>query len=143
MMATFKGPTKEQVREALRRIPTIQLRRAFFEGLKNPLWVEPLFAEGAFGSPPEPETTDDGLVRDTYWPEMDYLVRSACDVPQLVVDVVLKLLASNNADVKRGVFELGAIIPPDQAARLEPLIKAWVPRASVGGRTLVTSCRTQ
>jgi hypothetical protein len=133
-MATFKNPTREQVKEALRRIPTIQLRRAFFEGLKNPLWVEPLFSEGAFDSPPEPETTDDGLVRDVYWPEMDYLVRSARDVPQQVVNVLLKLSASTNADVKRGVFEIGGIVSPDQAARLEPLIKVWVPMG-IGWRT--------
>ncbi|MDO8363922.1 MAG: hypothetical protein Q7V88_13570 [Actinomycetota bacterium] len=133
-MVSYHAPTQEQVREALRRIPTTQLRRAFFEGLKNPLWVEPLSAEGVFDSPPEPERTDDGLIRDIYWPEIDYLLRVARDVPQAVVDVLLRLQDSNNAWVRRGVFEIGATIPPDQAARLQPLIKAWL-ATGLGWRT--------
>ena len=31
-MAVYQTPTEAQVQEALRRIPTLQLRRAFFEG---------------------------------------------------------------------------------------------------------------
>jgi hypothetical protein len=133
-MATFQTPTEAQVREALRRIPTIQLRRAFFEGLKNPLWVAPLAKEGAFGNPPEPEATDDGLIRDVYWPEINYLTRVAPDAPAAVVDVLLKLQKSNNAWVRRGVFTVGAAIPADQAARLQPLIKAWI-SSGFGWRT--------
>lgn len=124
-MATFQMPTEGQVREALRRIPTSQLRRAFFEGLKNPLWVEPLAKEGVFNNPPEPEVTDDGLIRDVYWPEINYLVRVAPDEPKAVVDVLLKLRKSTNAWVRRGVFTIGATVPADQTARLKPLIRSW------------------
>lgn len=126
-MAKFQAPTQAQVKEALRRIPTIQLRRAFFEGLRNPLWVEPLAREGAFTSPPEPEAMENGLNRDVYWPEIDYLIRVAPEVPTAVVDVLLKLSKSNNAWVRRGVFTVGATIPADQAARLQPLIRSWAP----------------
>jgi hypothetical protein len=56
---------------------------------------------------------------------MDYLVRVAPDAPEVVVDVMLKLKGSNNAWVRRGVFEVGASIPAEQAARLQPLIKSW------------------
>src|SRR3954463_11780361 len=116
-MANYQAPTEEQVREVLRRIPTLQLRRAFFENLKNPLWVEPLAREKVFRDPPEPEVTDEGLIRDIYWPEMDYLVRVAPDVPRAVVDVLLSLNKSNNAWVRRGVFTIGAVIPAAEAAR--------------------------
>lgn len=125
MTARFQPPTDEQVKTVLRRIPTVQLKRAFFEGLKNPHWVVPLAKEGVFRNPPEPELTIEGLVRDVYWPEIGYLSRVAPDVPEAVVEVLLKLGASNNAWVRRGVFAIGATIPADQAARLEPLIKSW------------------
>jgi hypothetical protein len=121
----FQAPTDEHVKEILRKIPTPQLRRAFFEGLKNPLWVAPLAKEGVFSNPPEPEPTEDGLIRDVYWPEIAYLTRVAPDVPDAVVDVLLKLGKSNNAWVRRGAFEIGAAIPANHAARLEPLIKTW------------------
>lgn len=125
-MVKYTAPTEEQVKEALRRIPTLQLRRAFFEGLKNPFWMEPLAKEGAFKDPPEPELMSDGLIRDVYWPEISYLIRVAPEVPAAVVDVLLKLKKSNNAWVRRGVFTIGASIPADQAARLRPLIQSWV-----------------
>jgi hypothetical protein len=121
----FQPPTDDQVKEVLRRIPTPQLRRAFFEGLKNPLWVVPLAKEGVFGNPPDPKDAGDGLVRDVYWPEIDYLIRVAPDVPEAVVDVLLKLGKSSNSWVRRGAFSIGATVPADQAARLEPLIKSW------------------
>ncbi len=133
-MARFQAPTDSQVKEALRRIPTSQLRRAFFEGLMNPLWVFPLSREGAFNNPPEPEKTEDGLIRDTYWPEINFLIRVAPEVPEAVVDVLLKLNKSNNAWVRRGVFSIGAIIPAVQAARLQPLIRSWQ-SSGLGWRT--------
>ncbi len=125
-MPTYRPPTEEQVKEAIRRIPTPQLRRAFFENLKNPLWVEPLDVQGAFSQVPEPEPTNDGLIRDTYWPEIDYLGRVASEVPTQVVNVLLKLTKSTNAWVRRSVFSIGATIPPAEAARLQPLIKSWL-----------------
>ncbi|MGM7774753.1 hypothetical protein ACSVHC_01835 [Arthrobacter sp. KNU-44] len=124
-MTGFKPPAPRQVEEALRRIPTRPLRRAFFEGLKNPLWVEPLARAGMFDNPPEPEVTDDGLIQDFYWPEIDYLIRVAPASPQAVVDVLLKLADSNNAWVRRAVFTIGASIPADNAAALKPLLKKW------------------
>lgn len=125
MTSEFRAPTEDQVKQVLRKIPTPQLRRAFFEGLKNPMWVEPLAKEGVFSNPPEPEITEDGLIRDVYWPEIDFLTRAAPQVPEAVVDVLLRLGKSNNAWVRRGAFAIGATIPANQAARLEPLIKSW------------------
>ena len=124
-MAEYRPPTSQLVEEALRRIPTLQLRRAFFEGLKNPLWVAPLDREGVLRNPPEPEVTEEGLIRDLYWPEIDYLIRVAPDAPADVVDVLLKLKTSGNAWVRRGAFAIAAVIPADQAARLQPLFSSW------------------
>jgi hypothetical protein len=123
----FQAPSEDQVKEVLRKILTPQLRRAFFEGLKNPLWLDPLAKEGVFSNPPEPEAAGDGLLRDVYWPEIDYLIRVAEEVPEGVVDVLLKLGKSNNAWARRGAFAIGATIPADQSARLRPLIESWKP----------------
>ncbi|MCY1673441.1 hypothetical protein OVA06_01715 [Pseudarthrobacter sp. SL88] len=124
-MAAYKIPTAEHVNEALRLIPTAPLRRAFFEGLKNPHWVLPLAQAGMFSNPPEPERMSDGLVRDHYWPEIDFLVRVAEAAPKAVVDVLLTLQDSNNAWIRRSVFTIGASIPAIEAVRLKPVIKAW------------------
>lgn len=133
-MTGFRVPTHAQVNEALRRIPTPELRRAFFEGLKNPHWLGPLASAGCFSNPPEPEKTGKGLVRDWYWPEIEYLVRVAPDAPSAVIDVLLKLGSSTNAWVKRGTFAIGVVVPAAEAARLKPLLKQWQPKG-FGWRT--------
>ena len=134
VMATFKTPNQRQVKEALRRIPTSQLRRAFFENLMNPNWVEALDREGAFKNPPEPEVTAEGMIRDIYWPEIDYLMRMSSERPAAVVNVLLKLSKSSNSWVRRGTFTIGAHIPANEAVRLTPLLKSWA-ASGFGWRT--------
>lgn len=133
-MPSFRAPTPEQVRAALLKIPTYQLRRAFYERLENPRWVRPLLDAGAFTNPPEPEPTADGYLSDTYWPEVSFLTRIAPQAPDDVVDVLLQLKESNNGWVRRAVFEIGSQIPTESSVRLEPLIKAWAP-TGFGWRT--------
>ncbi|MEV6849994.1 hypothetical protein [Actinoplanes sp. NPDC051411] len=135
-MSSYKAPSNADVQAALLKIPTFQLRRVFYEGLKNPRWIRPLFEAGAFAHPPEPENTDDGYIRDVYWPEMSYLTRIAPEAPSDVVDVLLSLGNSNNAWVRRAVFEIGSRIPATEGARLKPLLQAWVATsAGFGWRT--------
>ncbi|MGB3185210.1 MAG: hypothetical protein WBG36_13980 [Ornithinimicrobium sp.] len=133
-MSRYKVPTAAQVQEVLLKVPTFQLRKAFYEGLRNPQWVRPLFDAGAFSTPPEPEQTTDGYIRDVYWPELSYLMRVAADAPADVVDVLLSLRESNNAWVRRSAFEIGAKIPAAETARLKPLFEAWA-MAGFGWRT--------
>lgn len=125
-MSGFSTPSGEQVKEALRRIPTPQLRRAFYEGLRNPLWLEPLKREGAFLAPPPRVMMGDGSTRDPYWPEIEYVVRVARDSPAVAVDIFLALKDSENAWVRRALFSAGAVMPAPEAARLKPVLKAWL-----------------
>lgn len=124
-MTEFKKPTPEQVQQTLRKIPTLQLRRVFYSGNKNPLWVRPLLDAGAFINPPEPTVDDKGLIREQPWPEIGYLKDMAPHVPGDVVDVLLTVKDSTNSWIRRSVFEIGATIPADQAARIVPIIKEW------------------
>lgn len=124
-MTNHKEPTPEQVKQILRKISTLQLRRVFYSGNKNPLWVRPLLDAGAFIDPPEPTVDDKGLVREQPWPEIDYLKEMAPYVPDAVVDAILAVKNSSNSWIRRSVFEIGATIPADQAARIVPIIKGW------------------
>ncbi len=133
-MSSYTRPSDDQVREALRRIPTPQLRRAFFEGLKNPLWLEPLKNEGAFRTPPARVVMDDGTASDPYWPEIEYVVRVAGDAPAVAVDILVSLKDSDNAWVRRALFAVGAAVPASEAARLKPVLKSWL-SSGFGWRT--------
>lgn len=125
-MTGFETPTAEQVKETLRRIPTPQLRRAFYEGLKNPFWLEPLKNEGAFRTPPPRVTMDDGSTGDPYWPEIEYVARVASEAPKVAIDILLSLKDSDNAWVRRALFAIGSAVPASEAARLKPVLKAWL-----------------
>lgn len=133
-MAEYQSPTAEQVQAALRRLTSFQLRRAFYEGLKNPLWVKPLADAGAFNSPPKPEIGSDGIVREQYWPEASYLDAMAEYVPDEVADVLLTLADSTNSWVRRISFSAGSRMPSAIAARLKPVIDGWE-STGYGGRT--------
>lgn len=124
-MAEYQAPTAEQVQAALRRLTSFQLRRAFYERLKNPLWVKPLADAGAFSSPPEPETGSDGIVREQYWPEASYLDAMAEHAPAEVADVLLAVAGSSNSWVRRISFSAAARMPSAVAARLKPVIDGW------------------
>ncbi|MFA7266368.1 MAG: hypothetical protein WC054_08655, partial [Candidatus Nanopelagicales bacterium] len=133
-MAKYSVPTPDKVQEVLLKIPTLQLRRVFYDGLENPNWVRPLLEAGAFANPPEPVRTDDGYIRDPYWPEISYLVRVAPAVPSDVVEVLLALRASTNPWLRQAVFEIGSKIPASEGTRLKPLLEAWIP-TGFGWRT--------
>lgn len=124
-MAEYQAPTAEHVQAAMRRLTSFQLRRAFFEGLRNPLWVRPLSDSGAFSSPPEPKVGSDGSVRETYWPEASYLLAMAGQAPSDVADVLVTFSGSSNSWVRRTLFAAGAHMPAETAARLIPVIEAW------------------
>jgi hypothetical protein len=124
-VAEYQAPTAEQVQAAMRRLTSFQLRRAFYEGLKNPLWVKPLADAGAFSSPPEPEVGSDGIVREQYWPEASYLDAMAEDVPAEVAEVLGALAGSSNSWVRRIAFSAGSRMPSAIAAKLKPVIDGW------------------
>lgn len=133
-MSGFISPTSEQVKEALRRIPSPQLRRAFYEGLSNPLWLEPLKQEGAFLEPPSRVIMADGSAGDPYWPEIEYVVRVAAGAPTVAVDILIALKDSENAWVRRALFAVGAVVPAAEAARLKPVLQSWL-ASGFGWRT--------
>lgn len=109
----------------MRRLTSFQLRRAFYEGLKNPLWVKPLADAGAFSSPPEPEVGSDGTVSERYWPEANYLDAVAEHAPAEVAEVLGALAGSGNSWVRRIAFSAGSRMPSAIAAKLKPVIDGW------------------
>lgn len=134
-MTRYNVPTVAEVEAAVRRLTSYQLRRVFYEGLKNPHWVKPLADLGVFADPPEPEPTGDGYIRDLFWPEVSYLLNVCADAPNEVIDVLLGLEATSNSWVRRAAFVVGSKVPAAQAVRLKPLLDAWAGAGGFGWRT--------
>lgn len=134
-MIRYSVPTAGEVEAAVRRLTSYQLRRVFYEGLKNPHWVRPLADLGVFVDPPEPESTGDGYIRDVFWPEISYLMNVCTDAPSDVVDVLLGQEATSNSWVRRALFVVGSQVPAAEAIRLKPILKAWAASGGFGWRT--------
>jgi hypothetical protein len=133
-MSNYQTPTSEQVRTAILRLTSYQIRRVFYEGLKNPLWAKPLTEAGAFAYSPDPELQGSDAISGVFWPEISYLINAAKEAPSDVVDVLLSLKDSRNSWIRRAVFTIGSQIPADQAVRLKALTDAWA-STGLGWRT--------
>ncbi len=134
-MTRYSVPTTVAVETTVRRLTSYQLRRVFYEGLKNPHWVKPLADLNVFGDPPEPEPTGDGYIREQFWPEISYLINVCRDAPTDVVDVLLSLGATSNSWVRRAAFVIGSQVPAEEAVRMKPLWTAWAESGGFGWRT--------
>ena len=130
----YAAPTKTDVEQVLARLVTLQLRRAFYSKLMNPLWVDALRLAGAFSNPPVMKDMGDGSYRVDPWPELDYLARMAPLVPAEVaavlvaiptVDAATKPGLKDNPWVRRGIWEATASLPAKEAASLVPKMKTW------------------
>ncbi|MEC5152457.1 hypothetical protein [Cryobacterium sp. GrIS_2_6] len=131
----FDQPTTSQVHAALARLTSLQLRRAFYSKLANPLWVAPLHAEGAFSNPPAIERLDDGSYRVDPWPEIDYLVKMASLAPEEVVIALKNAANTDNPWVRRGIWEAATSLPASCAALLAPEMQGWVQESLGNSRT--------
>jgi hypothetical protein len=130
---TFRSPSDDLVDRAVMRLSTLQLRRAFFEGLNNPLWVAPLGVRGIFSNPPATVFSEDGYARTDPWPELGYLLRVVGDVPAEVSSVLLKVTSIENAWIRRGIVEAAAMLPPEQADMFATAMIAWTKDRSFSG----------
>nr|QOV09109.1 hypothetical protein HULAa32G3_00029 [uncultured Actinomycetes bacterium] len=113
------------VKAVLRMLNNPTLKRAFFLELNNLLWVEALENEGAFKNPPQPQLAEDGSVSEVSWPEIDYLKKVASQKRAAVVRIIKSLAGTQNASVKRGVFEIANVVPATYSQQFMHVFRQW------------------
>jgi hypothetical protein len=117
-------PKPETVRKAIKAIKRTADYEYFFNQLKSPAWLDPLWSEGFFRSP-LPPIRDDKYITFPVWPESRYLARMAKLKPETVVEIALQIPETENVRVHEDVIEAALAMPPDLAARLVGKAKAW------------------
>ena len=115
---SWSRPTEADVTAALVHTADPQRRRAFYDGLKNPNWLEPLARKGAFTEAPGPQAAEEGWIQYSPWPEGDYLVRVAPEAPAPVVEVLLNLDDKDNPFAHRLLVDAALAMPISEGARL-------------------------
>lgn len=97
----------------------------FFDNLKSPSWIIPLFEEGFFNHPYSP-IQDEKYIRFPVWPASRYLVRMSELSPTEVAKVALQIPETNNVRVWEDLAEIALKLPPPLAVKFVPLAERWL-----------------
>ena len=126
-MRSWKKPTPEQVNKAVALLAAREQRRHFFDKLNNPLWVEPLREKGFFQNPPDAVPDEStGHARLAAWPELEYLVRMAREVPDLVTEVALEIPDTTNSRIHAGLADIALAVPANLSAKFVDSAMTWI-----------------
>lgn len=83
------SPTEDDYAQLQPYLVRPALRRYFFKSLRGPAWATVLLAQGGFANPPDiKRDAEDGTAIPVPWPEGEYLVRIAEELPDLVATVL-------------------------------------------------------
>lgn len=109
-MKSFKTPTDEKVELALNSIKRELERNYFFGKLENPLWIPVLESRGFFRDPPMAIQVDGGGVQWPFWAELEYLVRMAPEMPDLIARIAREIPQSDNPRVYHQILQIAQAI---------------------------------
>lgn len=123
----YEAPTKQQVRDALLVLGADeQHRRLFYQGLQNPLWLEPLDKLGAFDEVPAPFEDAEGNLRSKVWSEGEYLVRMAEFIPSKVTPILVRMATTEDPFARRMVVSATARLDGENAAKLSKIVGEYL-----------------
>jgi hypothetical protein len=126
-MTSWTKPTADQLDRAIAMLTQAQFYRRFFEGLKNPLWIEPLREKGLFTSPPTAEhNAERGTIGFRAWPASEFLVRMAVEAPDTVTETILGIPYTDNFWVHESYVEAALLLPPALGARIAEKEIQWM-----------------
>lgn len=99
----------------------------FFDHVNSVAWLEPLSRHGFFQTPPAPVRREQ-YISFPPWPESRYLVRMSAipEVQAKVLEIVLRIPATDNIVVQDDLLEVALNLPPQQSAALVPRVCEWV-----------------
>ncbi|MCA1614548.1 MAG: hypothetical protein LC795_09815 [Acidobacteria bacterium] len=104
----------------------------FFRRLNNPAWLGPLWDEGLFRHPSEPEVdTEKGTIGFPSWPQSHYLARMAAasqpDVQRKAVEIALQI-ETENVSIHEDLMAVALAVPAEMAVELVRKEAVWVER---------------
>ena len=121
-MKSWPKPTDDLVQTALKSVRTVSDRMYFFPRLKNPHWIEPLAERGFFDHPPKVKDLPDGYIQYPFWPEFQYLKNVAQEAPEQVIEVILKIPATENSRFYEDVIDIALKVDSWHSVRLKTRI---------------------
>ncbi len=107
-------PTDNEINQVIALLIEPAQRSYFFENLKNPSWVAPLYAKGFFKHAPNILRNEkEGTVQFPIWPESKFLAKVAAQADPVILLKIIKEIETDNIRVKEDVLEIIAKLPID------------------------------
>lgn len=97
----------------------------FFSDLENPSWIVPIYNEGIFHRPPDPEEDKPGYFRNPPWYAGEFLIKFAENYEDIIVDLV-QTIKTENWRVQEILVDGLLKITPERAANLVQYIDSWL-----------------
>lgn len=125
-MKSWKTPTPEEVSKTVALLSRAGHYQHFFDRLENPRWIEPLWKRRFFKTPPAPEHEDSGYITFPRWPESRYLARMAQRAPDIVAEVLLEIVGTDNIEVREDIARAVLALPASLAEGFVNAAKEWI-----------------
>ena len=127
-----KSPTQKDAKSLKNNIPNSDVSWIyFFNDLNNPSWLNPLWEEGFFSTPPKPiENREEGTIFHPQWPLSKYLLTMAPLEPDLVSNIILGI-ETTNGTIQADLINAVCKLPTSLAAKHAEKISHWEKSPSI------------
>lgn len=94
-----------------------------FKNVKDSSWFPLLKRKNYFEKLPDTKSTNDGYVNVPIWRPMQYLINVCKEIPDDVVDVILKLPKTDNPTIYNGIIDIALNIEGTYSIKLLPKLE--------------------
>jgi len=122
-MKSWKTPTTKEINQAVGLLNQPAQKSYFFDNLKNPAWISPLYDKGYFKHAPTIKRNEkEGTVQFPIWPELKFLARVAAEADPTILSKIVGEIETDNIRVKEDILEIVTKLPVASIISLYPRI---------------------
>ena len=113
-MKSWKTPTTKEVDQTVGLLNQPAQKSYFFDNLKNPAWIKPLYDKGFFKDAPAIKRNEkEGTIQFPIWPESKFLARVAPEADPEILIKIIQDFKTDNVRVMEDVLEIISKLPSD------------------------------
>ena len=122
-MKSWKTPTTNEINQAVGLLNQPAQKSYFFDNLKNPAWIAPLYDKGYFKNAPKIKRNEkEGTVQFPIWPELKFLARVAAEADPTILSKIVSEIETDNIRVKEDILEVVTKLPTTSIISLYPRV---------------------
>lgn len=122
-MKSWKTPTTREIDQAIGLLNQPAQKSYFFDNLKNPAWIGPLYDKGYFKNAPKIKRNEkEGTIQFPIWPESKFLARVVAEANPTILSKIVSEIETDNIRVKEDILEIVTKLPIASVIILYPKV---------------------